>query len=59
MKKKLYHINSFNIPLENSFPYSFEGDCMFEFRLLNGDGEVLNGYQMYAFYIKIDESRVD
>lgn len=55
--KKLYHINGLNIPIDN-LPKSLDGDFLFEIRLLDKNGDILNGYQMLAsfIYISSDEA---
>lgn len=54
MLKGSYNIFGYDIQ-PNLFPIKFDGDYMFETRLEDHEGEVLNGYQMYASYIYIDE----
>lgn len=53
LKKKTYHINGMDIPVE-TFPVNLDGDYMFELRLLDDD-QLLNGFQFYASFIYIDE----
>lgn len=54
LKKKTYHINGMDIPVE-TFPINLDGDYMFELRLLDDDEELLNGFQFFASFIYIDE----
>lgn len=55
LKKNIYHINGFDFPLKYS-PFHFEGDYMFEFRLLDDDAdEIFNGYRIFATFILFEE----
>lgn len=54
IRQGTYHIYGIIIK-PDELPLKLDGDYMFELRFVDFNGRVLNGYQIYATYIYIDE----